>query len=167
MARHSNRKPKIPTKRWVGVDHSALAQAAGTVGIEMRAADVFPDTVLRTRGEFYANLDGVGQTPGVFVRYGFGMICVPEGTGSTVVWSPLSDPNASWFVYQSGHLAYEEYVTDVTHAIPGPSIRAVIDSKAMRKVHPDMELQAVYEQSTIGGASSINFAFAGRILLGR
>ena len=101
------------------------------------------------------------------MRFGFGLVCVPEGSSTTVVWSPLTDANAPWFVYQSGLVAYEEMVIDVVDVPTISGARYVIDSKAMRKCPPDMEMQAVFEQSDVSGTRNINMLFSGRILLGR
>jgi len=167
MAR-SNRPPKkITTLRWKGVKASALGLSAGSVASVALAAESFPDTVMRTRGELVGTLDGVQPGTGILTRWSFGLVCVPEGTSSTVIWSPIADANAPWFVYATGHLGYDEYVDDVVQGGAMSSFRMDIDSRAMRKCPPDMELQAVFEQETIAGASPVNLAFAGRILLGR
>jgi len=165
MARRGITK-KISHVRWKALTGIAANLSVGSAGIVALAATEFAETVMRTRGELLVWLDAV-QSPGSWVRWGFGLVCVPEGTGTTVIWSPLTDANAPWFAYASGHLAYEEYVTDVVAAQQVQAHRRIIDSKAMRKCPPDMEVQAVFENVTVGNASDINFAFVGRLLMGR
>jgi len=123
------------------------------------------DTIMRTRGQLMASIDGA-SAPGKAVRVGIGFVIVPEGTGSTVLWAPLTDPNAPWFFYSTFVLGYEEMVTDVVD-VPGlSSYRETIDSKAMRKGPPDTEVQVVFENATILSASSVNLFVQGRFLLG-
>jgi hypothetical protein len=57
-------------------------------------------------------------------------------------------------------------VVDVVDVPQISGYREVIDSKAMRRVRPDTEIQVVYEQSTVLTASAVNIAVAGRILVG-
>ena len=160
------RRGKIRNLRWRPIGFSFAAQAAGSAAVQALASSDFPDTVMRTRGSLLVYLDGV-QTPGVLVRWALGFVCVPEGSGSTVIWSPLTDANAPWFVYESGYVGYEESVTDVVQVAGLSLMRRTINSKAMRKCPPDMELQAVFEQSTELAAGNVNVAFWGRVLLGR
>ncbi len=88
---------------------------------------------------------------------------VPEGTGSTVLWSPLTDADAPWFYYSTFFLGYEEYVVDVIDSPVLTAYREIIDSKAMRRVR-NQEVQLVVENTTIAGAVSVNIVAAGRML---
>jgi len=164
-----SRRPRgINIVRWEGVETHVNAQAAGTVAVVLRAAESLPNTVMRTRGELCGWV--VGTPPladALLCRWGMGVVCVPEGSGTTVVWSPLTDANAPWFVYASGFLGYQEPVGAAIQASAISSFRKEIDSKAMRKCPADMELQLVFENITHNGAVTIGLAFAGRILLGR
>ncbi len=167
MARTVRGSKKIATKRWVGVAADSGNMSAGSVAVNVRAAESFPDTVLRNRGELVVLLDGV-QAPGILVRWGFGLICVPQGQATTVIWGPLTDPEAPWFVYASGFLGYWESVIDVIQSTGVvSSARYAIDSKSMRKCPPDLELQAIFENETVVGASNIRVNYHGRMLLGR
>jgi len=157
---------KIQQLRWELITARSLAMAPGTVASTIIAAATFQQTIMRTRGELLGYIDGV-QAPGALCRWAVGLVLVPEGQGTTTIWSPLTDPNAPWFVYMSGHLAYEEFVTDVLAAGPTASFRKDVDSKAMRKIPPDTEVQAVFEQTDVSGTPSINLNVIGRILLGR
>ncbi len=163
MARSRSRK--IDNLRWVGFDNGATALAAGSVGGTMLTSSALADTIMRTRGNLIAWLDGT-ESPGTAVDVAVGMALVPEGTAATVLWSPISDANAPWFWYTRFHLGYEEMVTDVID-VPGiSSYREVIDSKAMRRVRGDVEVQVVVENVTLLAAGSINLRVGGRILLG-
>jgi len=108
-------------------------------------------------------MDGAA-TLGSAVRVTIGINQVPEGTGVTVLRTPRGDADYSWIYWTSFVLGYEEQVTDVVD-VPGlSSFREVLDNKAMRILRPDEELQVVFENSTLGGASTVNLNMDGRIL---
>jgi len=155
---------KIDTVHWTGIGTSQASLAAGVVGSNVVAAQHLPETLLRIRGEWAAWLEGV-QTGGAGVKIASGLILVPEGTGSTVLWSPITDADAPWIWWDIFNLGYEEMVIDVLQA-SGMSGRArVVDSKAMRKVR-NTELQWVSENLTGIGAASVNVQLQGRVLSG-
>ncbi len=138
--------------------------ATTSVGVNIFAAAHEPETILRVRGEYAAYLDGAA-TPGIRVAVTAGLILVPEGTGTTVLWAPGDDPDAPWLWYDAATLAHEEMVIDVL-AIPGMSyVRRVIDNKAMR-ITRNQEVQFVVQNVSLGTASSINATISGRILSG-
>ncbi len=164
MAARSRFQKKIDNVRWVDVTGSQFALAVGTpIGIEMVAATAMPETILRTRGEFLSVIDGV-NAPGIAARVAFGVILVPEGTGSTVLWSPIVDANAPWLAWDVMHLIYEEAVTDVIY-YGGAFGRRVVDSKAMRKVR-NREVQLVFENANVNGNPQAFAGFSGRMLFG-
>ncbi len=138
------------------------AQTAGAVGVAIGAAQHDRETILRTRGTLLAYADGSPAT-GALVRLAAGMILVPEGTGTTVLWSPITDGDAPWFWYTSFFVGYEEYVTDVIDSPVVSSYREVIDTKAMRRVR-NTEVQLVVENQTLGGALTENLFVTGRFL---
>ncbi len=165
--RRSGFAKKIDTVHWTLAQNIFVAQAAGTVGATALAAQHLPETLLRIRGEWAAALDGV-QAPGIGVTVTMGMILVPEGTGSTVLWSPNTDGDAPWIWWDAFHLIYEEAVVDVVASTDQVSARSrVIDSKAMRK-NRNEELQVVLENVTISGmvASSVHGVYTARVLAG-
>ena len=163
MARR--RGKKIDFVHWTGFSGLFLAQAQGTVAATIAAAQHLPETLLRIRGEYLAFLDGT-QTGMQFVTVGMGIIVVPEGTGTTVLWSPVSDMDAPWIWIANPHLAYEETVVDVLKINNIGMDRREIDSKAMRKVPQTSEVQFVVENATLGNAASVNVAVRGRFLTG-
>jgi len=149
---------------WTGFQGSSLAQNAGSVGVTLNPAQHDPETLLRSRGNLLTFMDTT-QTPAGLIDVGVGMILVPEGTGTTVLWSPITDDDAPWFWYDRFVVGYEEMVTDVVD-VPGiTSYRSVIDSKAMRIVR-NQEVQLVVEQATLGTAEAINTTVSGRFLTG-
>ncbi len=131
---------KIGFTRWLSFSNSAGALTAGTIASTVLTATTLPETVLRTRGTVLAYLDGT-QAPSSLVQVSMGMIVVPEGTGSTVLWEPVGDANAPWFYFSRFFLGYEEYVTDVVDAVGTAVYREIVDSKAMRLSPPDTEIQ--------------------------
>jgi len=155
---------KIDFTHWTGFNFVSLGLAAGSAGLVLGSAQHLPETLMRTRGSVLTYLDGV-QAPGVLVRVGLGMILVPEGTSTTVLWSPITDEDAPWWWYSTFELGYEEQVVDVVACGALSCYRQEIESKAMRVVK-NMELQLVVENETLGSASAINVAGSGRFLSG-
>ena len=167
MARGSRRggNKVIDNVRWLGSIGTAFGQAAGSLAVNMASATTTWDTIMRTRGNILSVLDGVPD-PGDFVDVGVGLIIVPEGTGTTVLQSPITDTNADWFWYERFAVGYEESGAAVEFGGGMSVYRQVIDSKAMRRGHPDTEIQLVIEQATLGTASAINTVVSLRFLLG-
>lgn len=164
MANRGRRSP-IDNVRWTTANASGLGISAGTTAVNIFTAQNNRETVLRTRGHFAAWIDAAGG-PGTSVIVTAGMALVPEGSGTTAAWEPFSDGDAPWFWYTEFVLAYEERVTDVVD-VPGmTSFREVVDSKAMRKIPSDTEIQFVLTNTSLNGALAIDFSFNGRILLG-
>ena len=157
---------KIDHVAWEGFAISMGAVAAGTQALTFLTQTLErPVTVMRIRGQILGYIDGASAPP-KGANMSLGVIKVPEGTSTTVVYNPVADDRASWMMYETFFLGYEEMVTDVID-VPGlTSYRKEIDVKAMRIVRPDEELQFVIENTTFDGAAAVNFAFAGRILIG-
>ncbi len=91
MARRRSGK-KIDFVHWT-LSNTAVSLGAGTSAVTMLAAQHLSETLLRIRGSLTAHIEGV-LTPNVGANIGVGVILVPEGTGSTVTWSPPSAPPA-------------------------------------------------------------------------
>ncbi len=155
---------KIDFVHWTGFVHGFFSQAAGVAGQNVFPAAHEPETSLRTRGQLLAYVDGA-SAPGGLAEIGVGMILVPEGTGTTVLWSPLTDSDAPWFWYERFFLGYEEYVVDVIDSPIASGFRTVIDSKAMR-ITRNQEIQMVVENITHLAAVAVNVAVGGRSLSG-
>ena len=163
MARRRSGK-KIDFVHWTLITGDASALAAGSVAVNVSAAQHEPETILRLRGEYTTYLDGA-QTGSQRVSVAAGLILVPEGTGTTVLWSPMTDGDAPWLWFDISTLAYEEPVVDVVDIPAMTGVRRVIDNKAMRIVR-NQELQFVVENATIGVASAVNATIGARLLTG-
>ena len=156
---------KIDSVHWTGTGFAFKGLAAGTIAQIAIAAQHLPETLLRIRGEWAAIL-GAAAAPGVGIFVVAGAIMVPEGTGSTVLWSPDTDSDAPWIWWDVFNLLYRETVTDVIAGDVHSRAR-VIDSKAMRK-NKNMELQFVVENTTASAfsAASVDLIGSVRVLSG-
>ena len=163
MARRRSGK-KIDFVHWTGFSTGISGQSAGSLATLLSAAQHDPETLLRIRGEYVTYIDAA-SAPGKQVTVSSGMILVPEGTGTTVLWSPLTDADAPWIWYDTAILGYEEMVTDVIDLPVLTAVRRVIDNKAMRIIR-NQEIQFVVENTTELSASAINTRVGGRILSG-
>ncbi len=163
MAR--GRTKKIDNINWTLSSGTFLAQGAGTVAAAFASAGTLPATLLRIRGESLCWVDAA-QAPGGLANVSVGIRLAPEGQGTTVVNSPFTDGNYPWLFFETFNLAYEEMVIDVVDVPVITGRRAVIDNKAMRRVRPDQELQIVLENTTLGGAISVNYVYSLRTLQG-
>ncbi len=120
---------------------------------------------MRTRGNFVCYVDGT-EAPGVSAVISAGFLVVPEGTGTTVISEPFGDANAPWFWHTQFVVGYEEMVTDVVDIAGLPVYRETVDSKAMRRIRSDQEIQFVVTNTTLIAALSVNLSLDGRMLLG-
>ncbi len=162
--RRSGHQKKIDTVHWIAQTGGALVLGSGvSVAVQMFNAQHLPETLMRTRGEWAASLDGV-QAPGAACVVTAGICIVPEGTGTTVLWSPQTDSDAPWIWWDTMHLLYEEAVTDVI-AMGTSSGRRVIDSKAMRKSR-NHEVQLVVENTALVTSPNLNVFTNMRCLFG-
>ena len=167
MARRGGSPGKvIDNLRWSGgVALFGSAVGAGSIAIIALSAGVPRETIMRTRGEVVVALDSV-SIPGALILVSMGLVLVPEGTGTTVVWDPFNDAEAPWFWFQETILGYEEMVADVID-VPGlTSSRIVVDSKVMRRANVDEEVQFVLTNTTLIAAKTINLGASFRFLLG-
>ena len=137
--RSSQRHEKvIDSTRWAGANHSFLTLGAGTIAQTM-VTDGLIETILRIRGNLVSWNDGP-DAPVVTVQIGIGALVVQAGTGTTVIQSPITDPDAPWLFYETWTIGYEEMVVDVID-VPGiSSYRKQIDSKAMRILREGREV---------------------------
>jgi len=161
----SRHEPRIKNLRWTTTQSTFSSQAAGTAALTFISAGVGQETVMRIRGNIAGWVDGL-EAPAPAFLVSIGVIAVPEGTGSTVLWSPFTDDDAPWLYYDQFMLGYEEYVIDVIDN-PGLTMyRATVDVKAKRILRSDVELQTVVENTTIISAGSLNASLTVRTLLG-
>ncbi len=165
MANRGRFAKKIDTVHWTLLQES-LTGSAGSVAVNALAAQHLPETLLRIRGEWVVNPTGaLGDAVGAVAAAG--LILVPEGTGTTVLWSPITDGDAPWIWWDAMHCIYEEYVVDAVWSSNTSDGRRVVDSKAMRKVR-NTELQFVVENATITGltGTELRSTITARVLAG-
>jgi len=164
MARQ--RVKKIDNLIWDGSTGSSNGLAAGSsAAVNFAVTGNAPSTLLRLRGTHICFLDGV-QAPGVLNVVRYGIVKVPEGSGTTVQYDPASDETAPWLFYNSVLLGYEEMVTDAIGLTEISSFREIVDNKAMRRMRPDEELQWAVNNTALVGSAAINAGFAIRFLQG-
>jgi len=152
----------IDTMRWSGdviISHLGLAAGSGAT-LALVALDDHSQTLLRTRGICSVWLDGT-PTAGEAVQVACGLIKVPKGTGTTVLLSPISESEQEWLWWGSVVLAADAGTDQMQ------SHRFDMDSKAMRKMKPQEEIQFVVAQTTIGTAVALNCVTQPRFLLGQ
>ena len=166
--RRSSGRGQRLSRRWLGftTDGTFFGVGAGNVAINMLAATALKDTVMRTRGQVTAAVDGALATSKA-ILITVGLWLVPEGTGATVLADPFSDADQDWFYYSQFGLMYEESVVDAIAQPVVSGYREVIDTKAMRIGDSDTEVQLVMNNTTISGAMPVNLIASGRFLLGR
>ncbi len=168
MPNRGRHAKKIETVHWtLASPIEAVALSSGAAfAATATAAQHLPETLLRIRGEIIALINGVSGTD-VGAQVFTGLILVPEGTGSTVLWGPSSDGDAPWIWWDVMHLVYDEFVTDVVAATEISSGRRIIDSKSMRKIR-NQELQFVVENNGFTGLTNaaITMAATVRVLTG-
>ena len=164
MADRGRHGRKIENVHWTYGSATQGGVTAGVGGETVYTAQHLPETLLRVRGEWVGYLDGV-SAPGSAIAVGVGLILVPEGTGSTVLWSPITDGDAPWLWVDYTILAYEEYVVDVSYAPGMTNTKRVIDNKAMRRIR-NQEVQFVVENATILTADAVNVFANFRALFG-
>ncbi len=160
------RQRVIHTTRWLATNVNAGALAAGSVAVgPVLAAGSPAETILRTRGEGSVFVDTT-EEPGGRSLISMGLVLVPEGQSTTVIWDPFNDDNAPWMWFKEVMVAYEEMVTDVIDVPSTTGARFEIDVKAMRKANEDEELQFVAVNTTLATAMAVNINVALRFLLG-
>jgi len=164
MARRRTGK-KIDFVHWTTSFASVLGQGSGAAARTLLAAQHLPETLMRMRGESVVYLDGA-QAPPQLVIVEVGIILVPEGTGTTVLWSPTADGDAPWIWWDTYFIGHEEYVTDALQSVMINGARRVVDSKAMRIVR-NQEVQYVVENTAIIGVENINAMCSVRVLAGK
>ncbi len=157
---------KLHSRTWELSTGNVTALAGdASVANNFSGVGTSPVTLLRMRGEVMGWKDGV-STPPLGGQVTYGIILVPEGSGTTIQFDPVSDANAPWLLYGQAHLGYEEMVADVID-VPGlTSFRHVIDNKAMRIIRPDVEMQFVVANTNTFGAMPINLKYGIRWLQG-
>ncbi len=166
MARPRGRGKKIDTLRWTSSQMNFNALSAGSAALNFLSAATIASTLMRSRGQLIAYTDSTVAPPSE-VLVSVGLIVVPEGQSTTVIWDPFNDDNAPWWMYAQFVIGYEEHVVDVVDNPTLSGYRETIDVKGMRRLRPDEEVQCVVTNTTIAGAQSINLSLTLRTLIGQ
>ncbi len=156
MANQRTRQGPARTLRW---DLSTIALGALTVGNPVAAtivvAGAITETLMRMRGSVEAHLTSTIAL-GDAVHVGVGVIKAQSGQGTTVFSSPLSDGEAPWIWVDYFTLVSEDASASSVDGTDMKHIRHEIDSKAMRILRPDIELQIVGETVDVNGAPAVD-----------
>ena len=161
----ANRRPsgRKADLRWIGSQVALLTvSSGGSSGGAFISSGTTSQTIMRSRGELLVWLDAttsIGDVQG----WAAGLIIMPEGTGGTVTSLPLSDPQAPWYLYQTGAVASEAGQVAENDGLL--VARYVIDDKAMRVLRPDREVQFVVQTTALAGAQAMNFVLSIRTLI--
>ena len=153
-------RPPKKTVMWIGDATTLVAVPGNSVvllsTLNAAALALRPFTVMRTRGFVHWESDQVAaseQTEGIY-----GEIVVTDSAttaGIASIPDPLSDPTASWFVFEP---VFQRFLfTDATgsHQYGGAGSVWRFDSKAMRKVGFDDDVAGVFVNGTASGANGL------------
>jgi len=143
----------------------AIATAQLGAGANSLLTFTAAQTVVRLRGQFFAQLDATAVDERVVIAVG--LIVVSEnaaGAGITSIPHPFTDSSEDWIWHGFMHLSSLAEGSVVNDALFD---RQIIDSKAMRKVRLSEQLAFVAEvaDSTDGGGT-VDLTYGYRILSG-
>ena len=161
--RRSGRRADL---RWtLGRSSLQSVPGAGTTVLasNILSAGTGSQTIMRTRGHLVAWLDGT-LVAGDVVSCAIGFLVVPGGSAAVVISSPITDSQAPYFWFEAFTFAAEDTAAPLTDGLK--MFRAEIDSKAMRILRPDREVQCVAEAFDIVQTSIVNFQVEARFLIG-
>ncbi len=156
MARRHTRfiRPAPRTKMWIGAGVSETVITASTKhfisSLSAAALLLRPFTILRTHMDILYVTDTTSASETLSGIYGRIVVTdTASGIGVTAVPSPLDSPEADWFVDQA--MTGRQQFADAT-GFGMAGHHYTIDSKAMRKVGPDDDIVAMFDQFTATGA---------------
>jgi len=123
---------------------------------------------MRLRGEITLWLEGVGAIGDGFTTYmcGIGIVSTDAfAIGATVMPTLSADADwGGWLWYHAGAAIVGASVTE-TFRGPMEAIRLPIDTKAMRKMHPNETVFGSVEVVAEVGAAILSFTMNSRMLL--
>ncbi len=159
------RRGRSPNYSWVGllrfgaVTVASTQQFLGSATLLAHAA-----TIVRVRGDALVMMDVGAADEGLTV--GMGLIVGSDdqvAIGSTAFPSPSDDLDADWLWHS--FFSLRSITGSQSDADGGQVARAVIDSKAMRKVKANDNLVAMADSSIAAGSPTFDASGAFRILL--
>ena len=160
-------RPPARTKIWIGNGLGATTLVSGATlvsSLNAAALALRPFTILRTRIVISLLSDQVAATE--FLQAVYARIVVTDSAvtaGIASVPTPLSEPEASFYVYEP---LFNNILVGATPGIQentGAANVTVVDSKAMRKVGIDDDVAGILHQRSAGLGSDL--AIEGRTLI--
>jgi len=166
MARGRSRgTKKIDFTQWEGDSGSAAAIASAGTNSDTLATSTQASTLLRTRGEIVASIDG--PTDGDRCSVACGILVATEeqvAVGSTAMPDPAADLDADW-LWHGYLLMLSQAVTELSGNVT-LARRLTIDSKAMRRMHPTTSLVMRVTNTALTGTPAVDVVWATRHLFG-
>ncbi len=163
-ARRSGGK-KIDFVEWTGLSGAVLAIGANGQAVTTVATAAASATLLRSRGEIVASIDG--PTDGDHCAVACGLIVVTEeqvAVGTTAIPNAAADLNADW-LWHGFLLLHSQGVTELSGNVTMAD-RLTIDSKAMRLMRPTNSVVFAVTNSTLAGTPAVDVTVSARQLFG-
>ena len=137
----------VDYKSWAIVPSSSTDFGTAAIVVLGGLAFSLPQTILRIRGNFCVAFDGASDAQQTVFGLGVGLVSTDAFNTAGAVPGPLSDADYPWLYWQSIPLKVTLKIAAEAADDVMASFRADIDSKAMRKVKPNMTLCYVIEQT--------------------
>ena len=166
-ARRGGQK-KIDFVEWSGTSGATLTLASSGANFAEVVSSTTAATLLRTRGEVIASIDGPVDNDQAAVSCGITVITEEQlAAGITSIPNPSSDLDADW-LWHGFLLLMAQAGTGVGASLNVNNVtqRLTIDSKAMRRIRPTMSLAFVAHNVALGGTPAVDLLFAVRCLKG-
>ena len=159
---------KIDFVEWSGVSGATFVLASGGAGFAEVVQTLVAATLLRTRGEIIASIDGPVDNDQCSISAGIIVITEEQlAAGITSIPNPADDLNADW-LWHGFILLMAQAGTGIGAALNANNVtqRLTIDSKAMRKLRPSNHLAFVADNTPLGGTPVVDIILAIRCLKG-
>jgi len=165
MARSNAR---IRDYSWTGLRGVLLSIASNAAALVDVASVAVAATLMRTRGQLLAQIDG--PVDGDANAVALGIIIVTEeqiAGGASTVPSPTFDLDAEW-LWHGYMLLSAQAGTGVGASLNVGSVvdRLVVDSKAMRRMKQSQHVALAVESNSLSGTGLLNVFGAFRVLFG-
>ena len=155
---------KVGSVTWQG-SCAGASIAAGSSLLSVINIPSSSSTLLRTRGEVVASIDG--PTDGDKTCVGMGLIVVTEEqttVGVSAVPNPLSDLDAEW-IWHGFLLLMAQGATEDSNVVTN-AVRLTVDSKAMRKIKQTQDIVLITGLANQAGTPAVDIMFGIRQLFG-
>jgi len=159
---------KIDFVEWSGQLGIEMAMASNVGAIITVITSLQAATLLRTRGEILASIDGPVDNDACSVACGITVVTEEQlAVGLTAVPDPAVDLDADWLWH--GFIPLKAQAGTGVGAslnVVGVAHRLTIDSKAMRKLRPTNSLVFAAKNSGLAGTPAVDLVVAVRCLKG-